>query len=167
MKRNYSERINLTVLCVLALIMMLVFSGCGKEEPTKADFSFEMPEGYNITDLSEKSCEITREKDHQIVGGINKTLLSVKDLKKGNYAGYIDEVSGSELGAEYFSWEGGTRRHPIEYITQIVSYPDTDLKHEYQRIMFEHNKSVYDMWFDTELIDKEEISSKFYPIIEK
>ncbi len=167
MKRNDSERVHLTVLCVLSLMIVLVFSGCKKEEPTKADFGFEMPEGYMISDLSENSCKITREEDHQAIGGINITSLSVKDLNEGKYAGYIDEVSGSELGAEYFSWEGGSRRHPIEYVTQTVSYPDTEVKREYQRVLFEHNKSVYDMWFDTELINKEEISNQFYPIIEK
>lgn len=167
MKRNYAEQIHLTVLCALALVMVLVFSACGVQEPAEIDFDAEMPEGYMVSDFSENSCTITREEDHQAVGGINITSLTVKDLNKNKYAKYIDEVSGSELGAEYFAWEGGSRRHPIIYVEQIVSYPDTEVKHTYQRVLFESNKIIYDMWFDTELINKEEISNKFYPIAEK
>ena len=149
---------------VLVLVLVLSFGGCGqKKEP---DLNFQMPEGYSLSEVQEASCSIVREEDGQAVGGINATQLTVKDLRKGLYAGYLDQASGSELGAEFFSWSGGSRQHPIEYVSETVSYPDTEEKQEYQRILFECENVIYDMWFHTELMDKKEISDLFYPILE-
>ena len=153
-----------TMSLVFALILVLSFGGCGQQKGP--DLNFKMPQGYRLSDVQGDACSIIREEDGQAVGGIHNTQLTVKDLRKGLYAGYLDQASGSELGAEFFSWSGGSRQHPIEYVSETVSYPDREEKQESQRILFECDGSVYDMWFETALIEKEEVSNLFYPMIE-
>ena len=153
------RRIALTAFVLLAAVILF---GCSTP-PEVGDFSFELPDGFSITDVTEKGCTIVNSENIQ-VGGINLTPLRVKDLRGDRDAlyQYLNEVA---WGCEFFSWKGGDRSHPVKYMTLSVTDPDTQQKQEYYRLFFVRKSGVYDMWFDLARIDRDTVSA-FYPIAE-
>lgn len=147
-------------LVMLALLAAVILFGCSAP-PEVGDFSFDLPEGYRITDVTEKSCTIVNEEKVQ-VGGINLTGLRAKDIWKSgsdDFGRYLNDVA---WGCEFFSWQGGDRSHPLQYMSLTVTDPDTQQKQEYYRVFFVKASGVYDMWFDLEQIDRDAISDFFF-----
>ena len=164
MKRNYSEQINLTVLCVLALIMMLVFSGCGKEEPTKADLSFEMPdfsyalpEGYSIQKKSDSCHLFIRDTDQEVVGGIEVTELRKKVLNnKGTtkIMKYLQEEFHKTNNVEFFSFAGDGEK---PYVSIHLTKNDDTYENQwhFHHVLFAQDSLVYHAWCDEDIIESE------------
>lgn len=128
------------------------------------DFAFEMPDGYTIVDVTEKSCSIVNE-ECIAIGGINLTGLSKKDLEDENCTAIPVYLNQMVYGCEFFSWMGNDPNRPVRYVFQELS-SDSGHKKEYYRVLFVKNGAVYDMWFDLNLIDKETASALFDPIVE-
>lgn len=137
--------------------------GCSAP-PEIGDFSFDLPEGYRISDVSEKSCVIVHT-DHVPVGGINLTGLRVKDIRNNGTDTFYRYLNDVAYGCEFFSWHGGDRTHPLQYLNLTVMNPETQQKQEYYRIFFVKASGVYDMWFDLAQIDRDTVS-EFFPIAE-
>lgn len=123
-------------------------------------FPFTLPDGFRLVDESIRECVI-EDINSTRIGGIILTELKPSDLNDdGNalplYIYAIDETS------EYMSWIGEDPEHPICYMSQYVTDEETSTQRMYYRVFFEENDVVYDMWFDTSVIDKTTISSFFY-----
>ncbi len=132
--------------------------------PQKGDFSFELPAGYQVTEVTDTSCSII-DADGTAVGGIRLTGLRPRDIRSPSsraFDVYMDEVA---YGCEYFSWLGGSFFHPHQHMGIYVTDPETQEKQEYYRYLFVKDFGVYDLWFDRSLISSEAIS-EFELIVE-
>ena len=148
----------------LALSCLFVLNGCGKADVpsvTTGDFTMELPNGYTITDMTDTECTIV--KDGIAVGGIILTQLTEKSMEE-KLPLHLDSVTGTEVINEYFSWNAEAEGSPVKLVSHYVTDPKTDVKEESHRIIFIKDGGVYDMWFDTKLIDIDEIEEKFYPL---
>jgi len=127
----------------------------------EASFDFSLLEGYEIADITDKSCSIV-DANGTAVGGFVLTGLtvgSVRDMERDMevYLRNIDE------SYEYITWPGGDIQHPPQNLSLYITIPGREEKKVYTRIFFVKDSGVYDMWFDCDLIDVEAISA-FYPI---
>ncbi len=125
--------------------------------PEKGDFSFELPAGYQLAEVTDTSCSIV-DADGTAVGGIRLTGLRPRDIRSPSsraFHVYMDEVA---YGCEYFSWLGGSFFHPHKHMGMYVTDPETQEKQEYSRYLFVKDFGVYDLWFDRSLISSEAIS---------
>lgn len=153
-------------LVLLILLLSVMISGCHGEDsaPEKGDFSYDLPEGFTISDVTERDCAIV-DSDGVTVGGMILTDLKAKDLTDTDSVAMPQYLEKIAEGSEYFSWTGGDDAHPIWYLTQYFTDPDTQERKEYDRVFFVKDAGVYDMWFDMERIDEDTISG-FLPIAE-
>ena len=150
-------------LVMFALLTAMTLFGCSAP-PEVGDFTFDLPEGFSMADITEKSCSIVNSENIQ-VGGINLTGLRAKDIRKSgsdDFGRYLNDVA---WGCEFFSWNGGDRSHPLQYMSMTVTDPDTQQKQEYYRVFFVRKSGVYDMWFDLAQIHRDTVS-EFFPIAE-
>ena len=150
-----------------ALLLAAMTAGCQDDTlvTEKGDFTFHLPEGYSIANVSDKACSIVRDEDDAIVGGFNLTNLTVKDLRKDRFGYYLDHVFGKQLPSDFFSMENGSRKNPIRYISHSVTDPDTQTRRDFKRTLFTKDHAVYDMWFDLQRIDVD-AASAFSSIVE-
>lgn len=150
-------------LAIFTLLTAAMLYGCSAP-PEIGDFSFDLPEGYQLSDVTEKSCAIVNGEKIS-VGGINYTGLRAKDIRDGGSVAFGRYLNDVAWGCEYFSWNGGDRSHPLQYMSLTVTNPETQQKQEYYRVFFVKDSGVYDMWFDLAQIDRDTIS-EFFPIAE-
>lgn len=153
-------------LIVIILTLVLAVSGCGSREkvPEAGDFSFTLPRGFTISDVTEKSCAIV-DAEGTVVGGFLFTDLTPGELWDDDSDAlfrYFNEVA---YGCEYFGWKGGDKENPLRYVSLSFTEPETEKKRQTERVLFVSEGGVYDMWFDTERIGEGKIS-EFYPIAE-
>lgn len=148
----------------VVLLLSFLISGCQTEgqPPEKGDFACDLPEGFTLSDVTDKDCAIL-DSDGVVVGGIILTDLKVKDLRDPDSVALPQYLETIGEGSEYFSWTGGNRKHPTQYLTQSFTDPNTQEKREYYRIFSVKDAGVYDMWFDLAKID-EDTASRFSPI---
>lgn len=152
---------------ILFLILVLgitIMAGCqNTPKSPKADFSFQIPDGYTILDATDTSCSIVS--NETVVGGIILTQLNEKDLNSkphsDDFYRYMDSVAGPDLISEYILMGTGDKEL-IEVVNHMVTDPETDEVHNYQRLFFVRNSAIYDMWFDMEVMDENAVK-KFYP----
>ena len=151
------------------LLLAVLLLGCGKETiPEKGDFSVSLPEGYSISNVTDKSCDILRS-DGALVGGMVLTEIAPEDMKRDSDSPaiprYLDSVAGLENMSEYFSWLGEEPDYPTLYMDHYITNSETQEKTTYKRVIFVHDGGVYDMWFDLQVMDKEDVPN-FYSIVE-
>lgn len=149
---------------VLALSCLLVLFGCGKTDVpsvTTGDFTMALPDGYTITDISDTNCTIV--KDGNAVGGIILTQLTEMSMDE-KIPLHLDSITGTEVINEYFSWDAESEGSPVKLVSHYMTDPETNVKEEFHRIIYVKDGGVYDMWFDTKMIDMEEIEEAFYPL---
>lgn len=146
----------------LPILLLLLLCGCSTP-PEVGDFSFTPPQGYRIVDVTEKTCTIVNEEDIP-VGGVNLTQLRARDIRKDSddLFRYLNQVA---WGCEFFSWHGGDRQHPVQYMNLTITDPETQEKQEYYRVFFVKDSGVYDLWFNLSRIDREQVSA-FLPMAE-
>lgn len=148
------------MLCMVLTCVLLAFavSGCNAGASESAgEFEFNLPEGFAVSDVGEESCTIINS-DGVAVGGFARTDLEMKDLKKFEGSKLPQYLYAVHEGSEYFSWDGESSWHPTKHVRQFVSVSDSAEPEEYYRIFFERDSCIYDMWFDTALIDEDTIA---------
>ena len=151
------------------LLLAVLLLGCGKETiPEKGDFSVSLPEGYSISNVTDKSCDILRS-DGALVGGMVLTEIAPEDMKRDSDSPaiprYLDSVAGLENMSEYFSWLGEEPDYPTLYMDHYITNSETQEKTTYKRVIFVRDGGVYDLWFDLQVMDEEEVPD-FYSIVE-
>ena len=120
-----------------------------------------LPDGYTITDISDTNCTIV--KDGNAVGGIILTQLTEKSMDE-KIPLHLDSITGTEVINEYFSWDAESEGSPVKLVSHYMTDPETNVKEEFHRIIYVKDGGVYDMWFDTKMIDMDEIEEAFYPL---
>ena len=142
------------------LMLALAVSGCGSREavPEVGDFSFELPEGFIISDVTDTSC-IVLDGEGAVVSTIRLTDITPSQLwddDDGALPRYLNKVA---YGCEYFGWKGGDEAHPMYYITLYFGDPDTLERRESYRVLFVKNGGVYDMWLDKKNLDEDTVTA--------
>ena len=142
------------------LMLALVISGCGARDqvPQVGDFSFELPEGFTISDVTDMTCTV-RDGEGTVVSTIRLTDITPSQLwddDDGALPRYLNKVA---YGCEYFGWKGGDEAHPLHYITLYFPDPDTLERRESYRVLFVKDGGVYDMWLDRKKLDADTITA--------
>ena len=145
---------------ILAVLMLtLALSGCGSREavPEAGNFSFELPEGFTISDVTDMTCTVL-DGEGTVVSTIRLTDITPSQLwdDDGALPRYLNKVA---YGCEYFGWKGGDEAHPLHYITLYFPDPDTLERRESYRVLFVKDGGVYDMWLDKEKLDADTITA--------
>ena len=154
---------------ILFTLLAMLLLGCQNQPiPEKGDFTFSVPDGYSLSNITDKTCDILRE-DGTLVGGIVLTEITPEDMKRNSdspaIARYLDSVAGLENMSEYFSWLGEEPDYPTLYMDHFVTNLETQEKTTYKRVIFVRDGGVYDLWFDLQVMDKEDVPN-FYSIVE-
>ena len=141
------------------LMLALAISGCAfrEEVPEAGNFSFELPEGFTISDVTDMTCTV-RDGEGTVVSTIRLTDITPPQLwdDDGALPRYLNKVA---YGCEYFGWKGGDEAHPLHYITLYFPDPDTLERRESYRVLFVKDGGVYDMWLDRKKLDADTITA--------
>ena len=145
---------------ILAVLMLtLALSGCNSREkaPEAGDFSFELPEGFTISDVTDMTCTVL-DGEGTVVSTIRLTDITPSQLwdDDGVLSRYLNKVA---YGCEYFGWKGGDEAHPLHYITLYFPDPNTLQRREGYRVLFVKDGGVYDMWLDREKLDAQTVTA--------
>ena len=141
------------------LMLALAISGCAfrEEVPEAGNFSFELPEGFTISDVTDMTCTVL-DGDGTVVSTIRLTDITPSQLwyDDGALPRYLNKVA---YGCEYFGWKGGDEAHPLHYITLYFPDPDTLERRESYRVLFVKDGGVYDMWLDRKKLDADTVTA--------
>lgn len=146
-------------LVLSALLLSAVISGCGSKMPEKGDFSFDLPEGFSVSNVTDQNCSIVRDEDGVAVGGFELTQLKRRDLKDSNTTNvmkYVQHEFHKTNDIEFFAANWG-HKHPIITINLTKHEDNSVEKHDFNHIFFENEKDsgVYHIWFDLAVIDSD------------
>ena len=146
-------------LILVFLVLAMVISGCNSREkaPEAGDFSFELPEGFTISDVTDMTCTV-RDGEGTVVSTIRLTDITPSQLwdDDGALPRYLNKVA---YGCEYFGWKGGDEAHPLHYIKLYFPDPDTLERRESYRVLFVKDGGVYDIWLDRKKLDADTITA--------
>ena len=144
---------------VIVLIFVLSISACGNDMPpvTKGDFSFTLPDGYSVQNLTEIDCTFLRDEDGARVGGAEVTPLRKRDLcNKGitKIMKYLQEEFHKTNNVEFFSFAG---EGDTPYVNISLQRPNEtgQYKRHFSHLFFFKDDAVYHVWLDTDVIDEE------------
>jgi len=156
-------------IAAIFLILATFICGCGKNAqprvlPEKGDFSFILPEGYSLDDISDTECTIINE-GGTAVGGIRLADILPKELADKKSTALPRYLDSRVPGCEFFSWVGSDPKNPVHYVTQQFSDPETQERRAIYRLIFVKNDIVYDLYLDTALISDDEIE-RFHSVAE-
>lgn len=150
-------RLNKFACILFALLVML--TGCsGKAaEAKQADFSFNTPEGYSLSDVTDESCNIVSDEDGAVIGGITVTSLNPELLTNEDSTTEIMTYLQNEFhktnNVEFIALYGGKEKPSVTInLTKIAD--DTGEKSHFRHIFFEKDAVVYHMWFDLDVVDQ-------------
>ena len=142
------------------LVLALAVSGCGSREkvPEVGDFSFELPEGFTISDVTDMTCTVL-DGEGTVVSTIRLTDITPSQLWDDDDSALPRYLNKVAYGCEFFGWKGGDEAHPLHYITLYFSDPNTLERRESYRVLFVKDGGVYDMWLDREKLDEDTITA--------
>lgn len=159
------------IVCIL-LALCCLLSGCQTGAPsettaaetqiTASDFSFTLPEGYSFGGETASSISIL--KDDQIVGGIINTGLDASLLDEKEHKSvqkYLESLGPIPLIPEWIIMNGGN----FLAVSLAITDPDTDVRTETSRRMFDHDSMIYDLWVDSALVTEDEKSEIFKSVL--
>ena len=139
--------------CILLALLLVLLAGCSGRaaEVKQADFSFNTPEGYSLSDVTDESCNIVS------IGGITVTSLKPKLLSNENSTTEIMTYLQNEFhktnNVEFIALYGG-KENPSVTINLTKIADDTGEKAHFRHIFFEKDAVVYHMWFDLDVVDQ-------------
>ena len=147
-------------LILVFLVLAMVISGCGSREeiPEVGDFSFELPEGFTISDVTDMTCTVL-DGEGTVVSTIRLTDITPSQLWDDDDSALPRYLNKVAYGCEFFGWKGGDEAHPLHYITLYFSDPNTLQRREGYRILFVKDGGVYDMWLDREKLAEDTITA--------
>ena len=147
--------------CLAFALILVILAGCsGKDTTVKlGDFSFKLSDGYSLSDVTSENCDIVRDQDNAIIGGIEVTSLKPKDLNDSDDAtakimSYLQSEFHKTNNVEFIaSFNGET--NPIVKIKLTKIADDTSDKSYFDHVFFTKDALVYHMWFDLGVVDQE------------
>lgn len=145
--------------CILFALLLVLLTGCsGKDaEAKQADFSFNTPEGYSLSDVTDESCNIVSDEDGAVIGGIEATNLKTKlltDDSTTEIMTYLQNEFHETNNVEFIALHGGDDK-PFVTINLTKIADDTGEKSHFRHIFFEKDGMVYHLWLDTDVVDSE------------
>ena len=144
--------------CLAFALILVVLAGCSKKDTTvkQGDFSFKLSDGYSLSGVTSESCDIVRNQDNAIIGGIKVTSLKSKDFNDATakIISYLQREFHKTNNVEFIaSFEG--EENPIVKIKLTKIGEDTNGKSYFDHVFFTKDALVYHMWFDLGVVDQE------------
>ena len=153
----------LLVFCLL----LIMLAGCSNPPYDSAvgEFSFYLPEGYSIEDISDLNCAIVREDDSAVVGGIELTALKRRSLisdRDNSIILYLQDQFHKTRNVEYIlqQWNEST---PLITL-HLRKYEDEDTQIMFSHIFFLKEDWVYHLWLKEDIAG-EEAASQFLEVL--
>ena len=147
----------LLVFCLL----LIMLAGCSNPPYDSAvgDFSFYLPEGYSIEDVSDLNCAIIREDNSAVVGGIELTALKRRSLisdRDNSIILYLQDQFHKTRNMEYIlqQWNVST---PLITL-HLRKYEDEDTQTMFSHIFFLKEDWVYHLWLKEDIAGEEAVS---------
>lgn len=141
---------------LILLLFSVMIAGCGDKTviPKKGDFSFSVPEGYSIENITDTQCDILQD-NGSVIGGIAITDLKLKDLKDKNTKNVMHFLQTSfhkTNDVEFFAMNFG-KTHPAVSVNITAHYEDSTASN-YIHYFFEKDLGVYHLWFDLDVAEQ-------------
>ncbi len=134
---------------VLLVLLCLALCGCSREKEAPAgDFSFRLPEGYSLSEITESRCAIAGEKEKAQVGGMETTMLDNSALTEKDSEAillYLQENFHGTNDVEFIASRWGDDK-PL--VSVNLKTGDGSFSH----LFFRKGEIVYHMWFDLGVI---------------
>ena len=142
-------------LSLLLLLLTLMLAGCGsaREQANDPDpFKATLPSGYTLTmcRMDDGEAMIWNSDDAQI-GGLILTDLTAKDLTDSESFPLMHYLNKTLWNCQWIGWNGDQDGHPTFRVSQSTAEDGT---HDvFDRVLFERNSKVYDLWFVSDMVD--------------
>lgn len=154
----------LIILVIFTLVCVVLHT---KDTSNSEDaFAFELPNGFTISDISDKECSIIDEAG-LCIGGFTITEMKKKDIKDSDGVSLAQYLNQIHEGSEYIAWNGADPKKPVKYVNESVPIKNSGEHKEFYHVFFERNSLVYDMWFDTDMIDSDMIEKFATCVVEQ
>lgn len=142
----------------MILLALIFIPGCHSESKSNDEdlLKIDVPNGFEVLEISNNECSIV-DSEGAVVGGFVITGLSMEDIKDSDSIAFAQYLNKTHEGCEYSSWLGDDAAHPAKYVNQYVEVSGVSEKKEFYRVLFERNSYICDMWFDSDMIDKDTI----------
>lgn len=155
-------------LSLLFLLLTLMLAGCGsaREQANSPDpFKATLPSGYTLTmcPLDDGEAMIWNSDDAQI-GGLILTDLTAKDLTDSESFPLMHYLNKTLWNCQWLTWHGDQDGHPVLRVSQSTAEDGT---HDvFNRVLFERNAKVYDLWFASDMVDRDTQNAFISAIVE-
>lgn len=155
-------------LSLLLLLLALLLAGCGsaKEKANDPDpFKATLPSGYTLTmcPLDDGEAMITDSDDVQI-GGLILTNLTAEDLTDSESLPLIHYLNKTLWSCQTFAWDEDQGDHPVYRVTLYTAADGENPV--FDRVLFERNSKVYDLWFASDMVDRDTQNAFISAIVE-
>lgn len=155
-------------LSLLLLLLTLMLAGCGsaKEKANGSEpFKAALPSGYTLTmcPLDDGEAMITNSDDVQI-GGLILTDLTAKDLTDSESFPLMHYLNKTLWNCQWLTWHGDQDGHPVLRVSQSTAEDGT--RDVFNRVLFERNSKVYDLWFASNMVDRDTQNAFISAIVE-
>ena len=142
---------------VFGLCLALFLTGCtGQSSPKAGDFSFDLPAGYSVTDITDHYCTIFQAEVNTPVGGIEITSLPQKYLNgkhSDNIINYLMDDFHRTNNVEWITSSWGTQNKIV--VVHLDKYINDNQEESFSHIFFEKDTSVYHIWLELDHIDSD------------
>lgn len=155
-------------LSLLLLLLTLMLAGCGsaREQANDPDpFKATLPSGYTLTmcPLDDGEAMITNSDDVQI-GGLILTDLTAKDLTDSESFPLMHYLNKTLWNCQTFAWDEDQEDHPVYRVTLYTAADGENPV--FDRVLFERNSKVYDLWFASDMVDRNTQNTFISAIVE-
>lgn len=140
------------------LFSALLLTGCSSVRTASGigDFSFFLPAGYSLADITERNCSIVWDEEAVHIGGFELTALSRKDVtgkRSDNVMQYLMDSFHDTKNIEYIAthW-GDTQKILSVTLKKHTEEGDEEL---YTHIFFEKEDGIYHLWLDKNIVSDE------------
>lgn len=161
-----ARRIRFLTLLLLLLTLMLAGCGSAKEKANGSDpFKATLPSGYALTmcRMDDGEAMIWNSDDAQI-GGLILTDLTAKDLTDSESFPLMHYLNKTLWNCQWIGWNGDQDGHPTFRVSQSTAEDGT---HDvFNRVLFERNSKVYDLWFASDMVDRDTQNAFISAIVE-
>lgn len=135
------------------LLSVLLLSGCsaGASVPDIGDFSFDLPDGYSIANVTDLDCSIVWDAEGVHVGGIELSELTASDVtgeNSDNVMYYLMDSFHMTRNIEYIATHWGKT-----LAVDLEKHTEDGDEELYGHYFFEKDQRIYHLWLDRSIVD--------------